>query len=174
MNSENGRIKSLQGLRTLAFFGIFTSHTGLTQLGAWGVSVFFVLSGFLMAYVYYERNLDCSLKRSVSFSIRKIKRLYPLHILMMLAALLLELVPLFKHFSARSVILLLSKIGFNAALLQGWLPTQSMYYSLNAVSWFLSTCLLLYAAFPCILNRLRTIDNKTNNSNIYIYLYTPA
>lgn len=41
----------LQGLRTMAFAAIFLSHTGigyLGALGAWGVSVFFVLSGFVM------------------------------------------------------------------------------------------------------------------------------
>ncbi len=172
MNSEKGKIKSLQGLRALAFLGIFTSHTGLTQLGAWGVSVFFVLSGFLMAYVYYGRDLDYRLKSSVCFSIKKIKRLYLLHVLMLLAALLLELVPLFRHFSVRIMMLLLAKIGFNAVLLQDWVPTQAMYYSLNAVSWFLSACLLLYAAFPRILNRLRSLDNnKALNHNIYIYIY---
>ena len=169
---RNNRIKSLQGLRTLAFLGVFVSHTGLFELGAWGVSVFFVLSGFLMAYVYSEREPVTGIKASLMFSIRKLKKLYPLHILMLLAALPFELISVIRGFSIHALLLLCEKIGLNITLLQDWVPVQASYYSLNAVAWYLSACLLLYAAFPGILRCLRTFsaigEKRGSSSNIYM------
>lgn len=52
------RIDSIQSLRAIAFLAVFMSHSrlfGLGFLGAWGVSIFFVLSGFLMVYSYYPK-----------------------------------------------------------------------------------------------------------------------
>lgn len=49
---------SLQGMRALAFIGIFSEHAGLTHLGSWGVSCFLLLSGFLMYYNYGDDTDD--------------------------------------------------------------------------------------------------------------------
>lgn len=48
------KIQSLQGLRAVAFIFILISHCGINfgGFGEWGVSVFFILSGFLMSYNY--------------------------------------------------------------------------------------------------------------------------
>lgn len=50
-----GRIKALQGLRVLAFIGIFLSHAIDTPSGGWGVSIFIMLSGFVMTYAYWDK-----------------------------------------------------------------------------------------------------------------------
>ena len=79
---KNERINSIQGLRAIAFLAIFISHTGigsLGALGAWGVSVFFVLSGFLMMYNYY--NKESIPKFGFRFAWNKIKKLYSLHVI---------------------------------------------------------------------------------------------
>ena len=92
-NSVNkNRIDSLQAVRALAFLGIFLSHSDITAFssgGAWGVSVFLILSGFLMYYSYYGDNRvqNLGLKYSIRFGISKIKKLYPLHIVTMISAL---------------------------------------------------------------------------------------
>ena len=46
MSEKPIRILSLQGLRALAFIGIFTEHAGLTHLGSWGVSCFLFYLAF--------------------------------------------------------------------------------------------------------------------------------
>lgn len=47
---EKIRLFQFQGLRAIAFFAIFMSHSQLNDtlisLGIWGVSVFFCMSGF--------------------------------------------------------------------------------------------------------------------------------
>lgn len=168
---ENKRemIVPLQGLRVLAFLGIFTSHTLLSSLGAWGVSVFFLMSGFLMAYSYFDRELDGGDRASLSFSRKKIKKLYPLHIFTMLAALLFPLKDMIGAFTPRAFGTLMGKVILNTLLLQDWVPLASVYFSLNGVAWYLSACLFLYALFPRILSRLRWISRK-NPSMIYAYI----
>ena len=68
------RITSLQALRAIAFINIFISHCGVTMFfgGAWGVSLFFVLSGFVMYYAYCERDLGANLLSRIKFAYVKI------------------------------------------------------------------------------------------------------
>ncbi len=72
---------SLQGMRALAFIGIFSEHAGLTHLGSWGVSCFLLLSGFLMYYNYGDDTDDKQLYfgDNIKYAIKKIGKLYPLH-----------------------------------------------------------------------------------------------
>lgn len=86
MQQEKKLIYSLQALRGIAFLGIFASHTGFrcfVGTGRWGVSVFFVLSGFMMIYTYMGKNRIryVSLKDNLYFAWRKMKGLYLLHII---------------------------------------------------------------------------------------------
>lgn len=87
----------IQALRGIAFWGVFLSHTGLKWFGAaghWGVSVFLVLSGFLMfvSYSDNDRIKRISIRDNIDFSWRKIKKLYPLHICTMVAMMLFAFV----------------------------------------------------------------------------------
>lgn len=77
------KIPALQGLRAIAFLCVFFHHSGLgilcTPLGPFGVSVFIVLSGFLMGGKYIANNVELSF--NPMFAIKKISQLYPLHII---------------------------------------------------------------------------------------------
>lgn len=70
---QKTKIQTLQSLRGLAFMGIFFSHLGFAKLGAWSVSVFFILSGFVMYYSYVNKSLSCSIKDNVLFAIKKVR-----------------------------------------------------------------------------------------------------
>jgi len=79
-NSHKSKNKALQGLRAIAIIAIFISHSELGKFeyfGAWGVSVFFVLSGFLMLFNYLPREEYPEF--GFGFAWGKIKKLYPLH-----------------------------------------------------------------------------------------------
>lgn len=85
-------ISSLQGLRAVAFLCVVISHCGAPWLGPWAISVFVALSGFLMVCNYYDRPRTApGLQSAIAFSFKKIRRLYPLHLIMMAAALLFVL-----------------------------------------------------------------------------------
>ena len=64
--SEN---QPVQALRGIAFLGIFFYHGGIFQSGSLGVSVFFVLSGFLLALKYGGKDLSLSVRDSFLFLI---------------------------------------------------------------------------------------------------------
>lgn len=52
---KDKRIESLETLRGIAFLGIFLLHVGFPiQWATLGVSIFFVLSGFLLTYHYFD------------------------------------------------------------------------------------------------------------------------
>lgn len=156
--ANRGKIESLQALRALAFLGIFFSHSVFfISWSALGVTVFYVMSGFLMTYAYGEREFDISLKNNFLFSVRKIKKLYPLHIITMLCFVALELgsMAAYHRFSARSIGTLLEEIGLNVTLLQTWVPYSEVNVSLNGVAWYLSVTLFLYFMFPILSKVIR-------------------
>ena len=102
-----------------------------------------------MAYKYENVELPPSPGYCFHFSLEKIKKLYPLHIITMLFAIVLTAAKII-HYGARlrSFILLGGKILLNVTLLQTWVPDCRINASLNGVAWFLSATLFLYFLFP--------------------------
>lgn len=149
------RIDSLQSLRALAFLGVFTVHCGVTPFGHWGVSVFFIMSGFLMMYSYCDKSLGSSIKECVWFGIKKIQSLYPLHIIMLVVAIIMKTVVLFSDFSDRQAVVDIGEVVLNLTLTQAWVPSEAIYFSYNGVAWYLSDCLFIYACFPFLLKIMK-------------------
>lgn len=74
------KLPSIQGLRFLGFLMIFLNHSYWLfaknkwfDFGARGVEIFFVLSGFLMAYHYGNKEVAYDLKSSIRYMLRKEK-----------------------------------------------------------------------------------------------------
>lgn len=160
MTIETERIKGIQSLRTLAFLGIFVSHLEIGpfgSLGAWGVSVFIIMSGFLLVYNYYYRN---GIESIPSFLWKKIKKLYPLHIMMLIAALVISVYAIIVNCEYEKGVFLIKSCILNVLLIQTWIPNSDYYFSCNAVSWYLSICVVFYIAFPSILKRVKAYREK--------------
>ncbi len=156
MNSVNiTKINSLQGLRFAAFLMIFLWHAGLSETGELGVSIFFMLSGFLMYYSYSRKDLDTSFKASFKFGIGKIKRLYPLHLVTTLFMSYFAIKALVSEFSIKALLELIIRYITSLTLTCVWIPQERFYFSVNAVSWYLATSLVLYMFFPVILKHLK-------------------
>jgi len=149
-NFSNSKISSLQALRALAFIGIFLAHVHARfDWSGFGVSLFFALSGFLL--MSRHSDLPHTVTESAKYAIHKIMRIYPLHLLTMVAAALIYLVPHILKGSAQGYLPeLLRNIFLNIFLVQSWVPDCMINVSLNGVAWFLSTILFLYFCFPFI------------------------
>lgn len=163
MKMRRKRIESVQAVRAVDFLAIFLSHVGLTSTGAFGVSVFFILSGFCLVYVYLSGTADLDIPgggilKGINFASRKIVKLYPLHIVTLLAvATVLSLTWIMKEQVEwqQGIYFIL-----NLFILQAWIPTREGYFSFNAVSWYLSTAAFLYLVFPLFLSVLRKDKRK--------------
>uniref|UniRef100_UPI0040387F54 acyltransferase family protein n=1 Tax=Faecalibacterium prausnitzii TaxID=853 RepID=UPI0040387F54 len=154
-------ISSLQGLRAVAFLCVVLSHCGAPWLGPWAISVFVALSGFLMVCNYYDRPRTApGLRSAIAFSFKKIRRLYPLHLIMMAAALLFVLKGLLAQPSARGVLSCAAQLAASIFLLQTWIPSSRFWFCLNGVAWYLSVQAFLYAIFPTLLAVLKKADAR--------------
>lgn len=145
------RLTSLDAVRTFACLGIMTFHMHLSVLGDLGVSVFFVMSGFLSGYNHLE-SMDTehiTLGGSARFAYRKIIKLYPLCLIMLVIPAAGELYGVINGLASLPV--MLGKVAANVLLMQSWIPVNSFYFSYNVPAWYLSTILFSYFMLPLVL-----------------------
>ena len=159
-------IASLQSWRFIFALMIFLHHfpvngKGLFEAGgSCGVSFFLILSGFVMAAGYGEKILSPSFSFG-TYVKRRWARIYPLHLLCLLAAILLSI----KSMAWQHLLILVP----NALLLQSWIPIREVYFSGNAVSWCLSDLFFFYALFP-LLGRF-LFRKKFGQSVLFVILF---
>ena len=141
------KIEGLDGLRGIAFLLVFISHIGTPELeclGQYGVSVFLIMSGFLLTYNYWNKKV----LNGFDFAIRKLLYLYPLHLICMLAMIVMRCI--FNPYSEMEVGMLMRKVYLNCLMIQEWYSFDRVL-SINPTAWYISTLLLVYALFPFIL-----------------------
>lgn len=133
-------INSLTTLRGVFIIFIFFHHclNIYPGGGTMAVAFFFVLSGFSMTLGYKDKVMSPDFKFKQYF-IRRCIKFYPLHWLCLLSALVLSMSFEFLRNSS---------FYLNAALIQSWVPNQSVYFSYNAVSWYLSDTIFFALVFP--------------------------
>ena len=171
-----GHIDSLEVIRAIAFLGVFLYHAIRTfpgegaiykffakSLGPWGVSVFFVLSGFLMTYSYWDRPPKNSFIESILFSIKKVKKLYPLHLVMLFVGAIYYL-----RLQHKTIITVIKNLAITIPLIQTWMPVG--YQAINSVAWYLSVCVFLYFCFPCLLSCYKKYQKRPLLSVIVILI----
>lgn len=146
------KIKSLAGVRIIAtsmitlyhmeFFQLNTGFMGhLHQLfsgfGSMGVAMFIMMSGFLNMYNYKP---DKYINKSTwgEYIRRKIKKVYPLH-LVTLAATMLFLLAARQMTINQCAVRLVPQL----LMIHAFIPIESFYFSFNKLSWYLSIFLLI-------------------------------
>ena len=151
----SGKVKTLDaltGLRFIAALAVFihhvTGHFGIPDakvaLGAPAVSFFFVLSGFILTYVYHDRLKWGGVKK---FYFTRWARIWPLHLVCLL--LMLGLAHNLRLFSTDPQHW--GKLLANLFLVQSWVPESSYVFGFNGVSWSISTEMFFYLMFPLLL-----------------------
>lgn len=147
-------IQTLTSLRIFFALMVFGAHCYVLDSsfdahffkeGFVGVSFFFVLSGFIIAYNYQEKLLTkATTKRT--FWVARVARIYPLHLLTLLIAACIGgyvyysgTLDWLKHFVASTF------------LLQSFFPSADYFFSFNSPSWSLGCEQLFYFCFPLII-----------------------
>jgi len=163
---NNGKIEGLQILRAIAFLEIFLGHCGVRFFtGAFGVSIFMVLSGFCMAINYLPKidTMKITLAGNIKFALLKIKKLYGLHLIMLAVAYWFAKMPT----SAEAW----EKMILDVLLLQSFSPHSETYFSFNGVAWYLSTYLFICLVALWIIRLIGKCKSKYTVIGISAVIY---
>lgn len=152
----DGKAQSLQALRGLAFAGIFLGHFYYFGWTPVSVSVFFVLSGFLLTLRTGGASTHTGLKENISSAWNRIRKLYPLHLVLMVICIPLTIYRA-GYFDPMDILI---KVVCNVFLIQSLVPNADIAASLNGVSWYLSTILILYIIFPYLYRAFKKIGSN--------------
>lgn len=140
-------IKSLTSLRGIFILFIFFHHclNLYSGGGAMAVAFFFVLGGFAMTLGYKDKieGQDFNYRE---YLVRRCIKFYPLHWLCLLAAVPFVVL----SFNWKQIPL----FAINAALLQTWVPIKGVYFSYNAVSWYLADTMFFAMIFPFVVKSI--------------------
>ena len=143
------RIDALTGVRIIAAGSVFLSHAEapkyipapvqtLVTAGYNGVTLFFVLSGFVLAWSYADRLIPLRPRAVWSFFVARFARIYPLYLFALLFAATPQLVThtlepgWWRHVLA----------------IQAWSPAKDT--ALNGPAWSIGVEFFLYACFPMV------------------------
>jgi peptidoglycan/LPS O-acetylase OafA/YrhL len=149
---SHGRRPSLRALTSLRFFAalyVVLFHCGIPRLivlpsifarflnsGYTGVTLFFSLSGFILAYNYP------SVPKVVEFWVFRFARVYPVYVVSLFVYVVITLAnPTQRHQPGTIPAMLLS-----ISLIQSWIPAYAAV--INPVAWTLSVETFFYAIFP--------------------------
>jgi peptidoglycan/LPS O-acetylase OafA/YrhL len=150
---DGQRLNSLTGLRFVAAFVVFLCHAqvlfggeaiadGLarfTAQGSVGVSFFYILSGFVLAWSHRDND------RPGAFYRRRFARVAPAYLVALAAGILLRL-----YFERAQGFAALWRSLPSILALQAWVPNPSVYYAGNVVGWSISCEVFFYAVFPLV------------------------
>lgn len=103
--------------------------------------------------VYEKRILEKNITAK-DFILKRIVRIYPLHLLTLLLAIPVSL------YAFGNVIKGIVLFGINSLLLQTLIPIKDVYFSFNGVSWNASDLMLFYFCFPFIVPISRRLSLK--------------
>lgn len=143
-------IQPLTSLRFIFALMVFTAHCYvidphfshfLYKEGFVGVSFFFVLSGFIIAYNYQRKFKQATVTKR-EFWVARFARVYPLHLATLLLALLCGGYLLVMNWD--TVLIFCSQLF----LLHPFVPRMDYFFSFNSPSWSLGCEQLFYFLFP--------------------------
>ena len=151
-----GELRGLTSFRFVAAFYVFLFHVQIRaplagdgpvadflKEGAVGMTLFFMLSGFILAYVYGRDRIDIE-----DYAVNRFARIYPVYLVAAALAL-----PWLINQTYDSGSFLVSSLQFlvlfvsGILMLQAWLPHSFTYWN-NPASWSLSCEAFFYALFP--------------------------
>lgn len=175
-------IKPLTSLRFIFALFVFFSHTegyldnnqkyksfydAFLYEGYLGVSFFFILSGFILAYNYKEKFL-LKQTNTAKFWIARVARIYPLYFLTFLISIPVSI----NYLINLKIITIVSVTFSHIFLIQSFIPSKVFYFNFNNPSWSISNEMFFYLLFPFLIFLFYRIKMK---KIIFIYfLIIPA
>lgn len=147
-------INTLTSLRFIFAMMVFGAHCYVIdnhfdihffKEGFVGVSFFFMLSGFIIAYNYQKKFSENKITKR-TFWVARIARIYPLHWLTLLIA-----VALGNYVIASGTIDWCKHFLASLTLTNAYIPKDNYFFSFNSPSWSLCCEQLFYICFPFLI-----------------------
>lgn len=163
-------IASLTGIRALAAFLVLflhadqnipvgITHIGVISRGYLGVDLFFLLSGFILTYVYFDTMERPSGRKFAIFMWHRFIRLYPVHIAVLVGLVIVVLGAERLGLNLRSPeAFTFGALPWQVLLVHAWGVTDQV--SWNVPSWSISAEWFAYLCFPLVtvgLGRVRDL-----------------
>jgi peptidoglycan/LPS O-acetylase OafA/YrhL len=170
-NPTRPRLSALTSARFFAAFHVLLFHSwamkGLDWAPGWlqrfasvgyvAVSLFFILSGFVLVYTYAGKKIDLR-----QFWRARLARLYPVYLLSLAITgpfffyVVLKMdVPYLWYFKGRVI----STTVLVLTMLQAWRPMAALGW--NAPAWAVSVEIFFYMIFPILLARFARASNRS-------------
>jgi peptidoglycan/LPS O-acetylase OafA/YrhL len=169
MPTGERRIGALTGIRWWAAFGVLLSHSipggdtpriiqSFFEQGNLGVTVFFVLSGFILTYTYSETLVEPTGRKIWSFYVARVARVYPLYLLVLLWV------------TPRKI------ATYGAPIDESWFThlfgIQAWFrlpvaWDWNGPAWSVSVEFFFYALFPLLLILARPLLGSTRKAYVF-------
>ena len=158
-------LPALTGIRFLAALAVLCHHyfgwvvrvpwwvQRVALLGGAGVSLFFVLSGFILTWNYRADFADgVRWSKFASLVHHRFARVYPMHLVALMA---ITQITLYVARPARPLGAGVTVTAWpaQAALLNGWVPDSRFFDLYNAPSWSIGADALFYLCFPFFVAR---------------------
>lgn len=171
-------IKCLTSLRFVAAFYVFlfhfhirwplTPYEGLNKFlshGAYGMTLFFVLSGFVLSYRFKDGITDTK-----NYLFDRFTRIYPAYVLAAISTIPWLIITMHSHGVSPEKYALI--ILANIFLLQAWVPVFFLYWN-NGGSWSISVEAFFYIMFPFVINKIKSLKNRDLMCLLFIfYVFT--
>lgn len=136
--------------------GFLVSYINVANLG---VSFFFVLSGFIMFYVYKNTAMDRA--GIYNFLVARFTRIIPLYILTLLVSIL-------YLYNFEQIDLSIKTILYHLFFIQSWIPGEVL--TLNFVNWTLSIEMFFYLIFPFLFLSMKKSPRNFIFATILIWI----
>lgn len=164
-SNKSGAIPALTGLRFAAALMVFFSHYNIPGLGGWalrvqgsgysGVTFFFVLSGFIIAYNYLEKFESEPIGSTLPYLISRFARIYPLYALCIIY-------PWVNSGLDTPILPYLTGI-------QAWSDDVYFAFGINGPAWSISVEIFLYLTFPLLIPVLSKLNVINSHSKLLIF-----
>ena len=170
MTASPNTILPLTGLRFIAALYVFIFHihirwplTSQPQLknildqGAVGMSIFFMLSGFVLAYSYADARVSTK-----TYLVNRFARIYPVYLVAALVTLPWIGIPISDGTGAsvlKTAVQSLLLVFANIVALQAWFPSFFPMWNVGA-SWSISVEVFCYLTLPLVLPALVKLPKK--------------
>jgi len=160
-----------QGAFANAYANMDSFPSWLNHLIAHGylsTSFFFLLSGFILAYLYWAPGGGLATSRQY-FWWQRLTRIYPAHLIALAVTILLFLPRFFFDPSAPSIPVAVASAVATATLTQAWVPQLVPVWSWP--TWALSAVVFLYLIMPWL---MRVLSRLTRGQQITLLVASPA